>query len=426
MKTTKYLLISLIMCILFFNLLSCVRSSESTTNTTEKTKKESSITSSTSVQDVFELDYTFSLESSIYNHAKTQLSLLEENMHNNYLVEGDSIISKRANLWTYGAYFTMASRLARYDASDENIAILNNAVEELEWYRVKDRTDNHTVYASKNGEEKPAFYDDNVWLVLGFINAYKATQNIDYLNSAKSIMDWIYDGESTLGGIYWREFDALELDSVKQRNTCINGPAAYASLLLYEITSDSFYLNKGVRLYHWTRNNLYDKQNKVYWDNIKDNGSIDKNTFTYNTGTMLSSAVYMYRNMGLDIYLDDIKNILEGSYNVFVIPGMFSSVEDGEFILNNPWFNLYLYQGYFDVFKYIDYNYGKRLENVKKAIIYGLNNSLNSKGFIKEDWSGRRDDEHGYITQTKYLSAQIETMIILCDYQDTITKLLEK
>ncbi len=370
------------------------------------------------------INYNYSINGNLMEIALSQALLLDKHLRvlGNVAENNSSLIMVRANLWTYGAYFTAVNQLYNVSKTDVNLNRLDAAINELEWYRATNRSDEHLVYASHNGMEIPPFYDDNVWVVIGFIKAYETTKKAEYLDKAKAIMDYIYEGwqDDKIGGILWREFDFNEQTAEAnklnfERNTCINGPAAWASLLLYEITKDSNYLTWGIKIYDWTKNKLYDRSSKTYSDNISQFGSVNQKKWTYNTGTMLSAAAILYKLTKSDFYQKDVENLMEGSKS-FIEP--FKTVPKGEFYRvndDNPWFRVYLLQGFLDAFRYVDYEYGERLEAVKIAMLYGYNHR-DAQGFFKADWSNRVANEYKK-QKTLDVCGNIENIAILAQYE---------
>lgn len=369
------------------------------------------------------VNYNYTLHNKLKEVVAEQLSLVESKLKtpDGYVAEDTRLANfVRANLWTYSAYFTTVVQNYMMNPTNENKALLDKATEELEWYKATHREDEHLVYASKNGYEEPAFFDDNVWLVIGFINAYNHTKEAHFLDKALKVQEWIYTGWQEEGGLYWREFPESYEDSQKVRNTCINGPAAWAAMLLYEATNDFTHLDWAIKIYTWTKYNLYDKENKVYWDNISKDGIVNKWTFTYNTGTMMSAASLLYKHTLSDIYKEDVQNLMDGSHEVFYIANQFQSLPNGEFYKDNPWFRVYLVQGFYDAMRYVDVNYGIRLERVKNAILYGLENHIDERGFLWEDWSGRIINEgpsNKDHIRTLFAVGNTEILAILAQYE---------
>lgn len=135
------------------------------------------------------------------------------------------------------------------------------------------------------------YYDDNGWMTWGFLRAYAATHNDQYLAIARRDFQFILSGESSAlgGGIFWHE------QAKKSKNTCSNGPAIIDALKLYSITRQHAYLHTARKLYVWVNKHLLDYRDYLYFDNIALNGSIVRTKWTYNTGTMLIANCLFYR-----------------------------------------------------------------------------------------------------------------------------------
>jgi len=91
------------------------------------------------------------------------------------------------------------------------------------------------------------------------------------------------------GGIYWCE------QKKESKNTCSNAPGSVLALKLYEATKDTAFLNWGVRIYNWTKTNLQDTTDYLYFDNKNLSGKIGRQKYTYNSGQMLQATALLYK-----------------------------------------------------------------------------------------------------------------------------------
>lgn len=135
------------------------------------------------------------------------------------------------------------------------------------------------------------YYDDNGWMTWGFLRAYAATRNDQYLAIAQRDFNFILSGESSAlgGGIFWHE------QAKQSKNTCSNGPAIIDALKLYSITRRQAYLHTARKVYVWVNAHLLDHKDYLYFDNIALNGKIARTKWTYNAGTMLIANCLFYR-----------------------------------------------------------------------------------------------------------------------------------
>lgn len=326
-----------------------------------------------------------------------------------------STLSSVATLWTYGAYFTATASLMKVHKTDAMLDYAKSAIKELQLYKCKDKD----AYASNNGEERPVFFDDNVWLVLGLLDFYESTEDADFLSEAESVQSFIYTGwqESLGGGLLWREFSPDTAPEKYVRNTCINAPAIVASAKLYNVTGKTEYLQWAKKIYTWTKSTLKNNDLGTYFDCIDKNGKIDYAQFTYNSGCMLSAASLLYEITGEDEYAAEATSIAEASYALFAQtrPGV---PDGGDFYYDNPWFNVYLFYGYYDAYRVFGDEYKGYLERLKKGYDFAVERRLYDKrGLLYDRWDGsekRSDDEK---VSTLNALGNVECITVLSRYQ---------
>jgi predicted alpha-1,6-mannanase (GH76 family) len=115
--------------------------------------------------------------------------------------------NKYSYLWPYSATLSMMSAL--YEATrDENLLafIDEQVIEGLEMYRDTSREPNaYASYITANKSDR--YYDDNIWLVIDFVDLYTLTGRQRYLDKALDIWQFVLSGRDTVlgDGIYWCE-----------------------------------------------------------------------------------------------------------------------------------------------------------------------------------------------------------------------------
>lgn len=133
------------------------------------------------------------------------------------------------------------------------------------------------------------YYDDNAWLVLGFVEAYEVTKEKSYLDWARRTQKFVLSGwdDKMGGGIYWRE-------DKQTKNTCANGPSAAAAMKLYLVGKDKDQLDWARLIVDWTGKTFQDTDG-LFWDNIRLDGRINKRKWTYNSALMIRSYTLLYQ-----------------------------------------------------------------------------------------------------------------------------------
>ncbi|MDB5246703.1 MAG: glycoside hydrolase family 76 [Segetibacter sp.] len=211
------------------------------------------------------------------------------------------------------------------------------------------------------------FYDDNQWLGITSMDAYTRKKNKTHLNIGKEIYDYMMTGFDTVlnGGIYWQENKKIS------KNTCSNGPGIILALQLYKATKDKAYLDTALLLYTWMNENLKSPKG-LYYDNINiKNKRIGKAQYSYNTGTMLQSNVYLYECTGDKKYLKEATAIADSSLSFFYGNNKFR---------DNYWFNAVLLRGYQHLLQHNkDVKY---ILGFKKCLNPVLQNEKNEQGLF--------------------------------------------
>jgi hypothetical protein len=147
-----------------------------------------------------------------------------------------------------------------------------------------------------------AYNDDISWATIAFARAYLITGNTNFRNIAKSNFDAMYsrawDTTFTGGGLWWSTDRG-------GKNACINGPAAVAAGYLYNIYGDNSYLSKAQACYAWERRVLFQTNSGAIYDSISTNNSFNTWASSYNQGTFIGAANFLYRATGLPYYYQD-------------------------------------------------------------------------------------------------------------------------
>ena len=204
------------------------------------------------------------------------------------------------------------------------------------------------------------YYDDNQWIGIASLDAYKRTKEQKYLVLGKRIYHFMMSGYDTItgGGIYWVE------NKKESKNTCSNGPGILVALGMYEATREKNYLDTAIQLYSWTKKYLR-SPNGLYYDNynIKKH-KIDSAFYSYNAGTMLESSIWLYRLTKNNSYLKDATLTAQSASKRFL---------NDRFFKDDYWFNAVMLRGYLRLYQY-DKN-PKYLEKFRNCI----NNTLLSQ-----------------------------------------------
>jgi len=243
--------------------------------------------------------------------------------------------NRHSYLWPLCAYIQAANEMdVLYPKKDFMLPV----VKAIDQYYT-DRLPNagYQAYVTKEKHDS-RFYDDNQWVALAYLDAYKRCHKKQYLEKSEMIGRFMLGGLDTVagGGIYWNE------DNKSSKNTCSNGPGILVLLKLYNITHNKAYLSTAIALYKWTNNTLQ-APDGLYYDNINiTNHNIGKVKITYNTGTMLQSNVLLFLITKDQKYLDEAERIAKAGRGYFFKNGR---------LPEGYWFNAVMLRGYEELYK---------------------------------------------------------------------------
>ena len=294
-------------------------------------------------------------------------------------------------LWPYSGIISGTISLYKESTDNKYLSLLKDRLLpglELYWdtTRVPYSYQSYPTFAGHSDR----FYDDNVWLALDFCTLYETTQESKYLERAKDLYTFIYSGWSDElgGGIFWCE------QKRKSKNTCSNAPATVLGVKLYELTNDELYLEKAIETYKWTKDNLLDPADNVYWDNISLEGTVDKRKYTYNSGQMIEAAVLLYKHTKEKDYLSDAQKTAFASYQFFT---KYKDTVNGEqlFYPNSPWFNVILFRG-LKALCSIDKN-PEYINTIRENAYYAWYHTRDGNGLFGNDWSQKDEGKFKWL-----------------------------
>ena len=298
------------------------------------------------------------------------------------------------------------------------------------------QTKEWSVYGVNRGADKGSaavegvmnVYDDQMWLVRELIEAYKLTDNTEFLEKAEYLTAYVLDGwdctldanGNEIGGITWGP-------GYVTKHSCSNGPMVSPLVWLHEIYKNKadevtqhyidaadgetrktkqvkksdYYLEFAEKIYDWQKKYLL-RADGVYDDMMGGcspggpetetiNGIVYRKgitcrdkvgpAITYNSGTMLSGAADLFQVTGDSKYLDEAMSLSDASFNHFAVlgqtkPGYYSFDISGF----RNWFNGVLMRGYVDVYPAYD-GVADYIDSFQKNLDYGYENFLYN-GFL--------------------------------------------
>lgn len=294
-----------------------------------------------------------------------------------------------------------------------------------------------SVYSVDRGADpagkgyKENVYDDQMWIMREDMRAYKLTGKREYLDDAYHLARYVLDGwDCTLdksgkeyGGITWGP-------GYTSKHACSNGPVvsplvwlakyyktsnrqeSYYTLnedgirVSHDVPAYDYFLDFAKKVYDFHVNTFYNVNNKLFWDMcggksewktraIKgveyrqhvDIGGCSGETYSYNTGSLISGGADLYRLTGDSTYLDDIRQYINSATTGFTRPMAFTNKgkrvvlhlyhdKYGNAEQGRAWFNDVLIRSFIDANE-VDSSLGVTgIEYAQQNLDYAYDNNL--------------------------------------------------
>ncbi len=223
-----------------------------------------------------------------------------------------------AYLWGYSWALAAAEDVAGLPGGRAELPLVRTLANGLQGFW--DAGANPPAYAPtvSPGAGATKYFDDNAWVGLDLVGAWRLTHNPVYLRRAEAVLAYERTGwDQAVGGIYWN-------DRRLTRNACSNGPVAELAVRLYQATHQAGDLRFAERIYAWEKKTLVLSSGFVA-DNVNAAGMLQGGAWTYNQGTFIGAGVLLYRVTGRRTYLADARKTAE-----YVLHHMVQS--DGAFV----------------------------------------------------------------------------------------------
>lgn len=285
-------------------------------------------------------------------------------------------------LWPMSGIFSAVNVLAECDSAKYSVYQDSMVIAVEKYYDNKRVPAGYQAYPVQF-KKVDRYYDDNGLVGIDYIDAYKTSGNLAYLNKAKEVMTFIMSGwgNDWGGAVSWLE------GHKDQKPACSNGKATVLSLKLYEATGDTIYLEQGKRFYDWMLEHLEDDSLHIIWNSwLTEKGEVQKHAYTYNTGTMIQSAVRLYKATNDKRYLNDAERLAKGSFDFYV-----KNMENGvPYIADLPWFVVVLFRGYQELYE-VDGN-SRYIDAIIASADWAWVHAKDKAGLIYNDWTGRAQE----------------------------------
>ncbi len=166
------------------------------------------------------------------------------------------------------------------------------------------------------------YYDDNAWIGLDLVRAYRMLGDKSTLDYAAEVFAYLVSGwdndqnDVSPGGIFW-----VQADWNRDRTTASNAPTVELGLRLYQITGQDYYLTWARRIYDWLNAALLSPEG-LYYDKINRAGAVDNGRSAANQGTMIGAHVLFYEITHDRAYVQRANDILQTALELYAQVGL--------------------------------------------------------------------------------------------------------
>jgi predicted alpha-1,6-mannanase (GH76 family) len=170
--------------------------------------------------------------------------------------------------------------VARITRKPADLARVRRIIDQLRYYRAPGG-----MYMAR-AIRSLRYTDDNGWIGLDLLDAYDLLHDKRYLTNAEQIFAYLvseWDAKKG-GGIVWADGRGNHRD----HPTVSTGPASTIGFRLAALTHKAYYRTWAVRMYNWENAHLC-APNGLYWDNLRANGTINKDFVAYDQGVMIDA-----------------------------------------------------------------------------------------------------------------------------------------
>jgi fibronectin type 3 domain-containing protein len=181
-----------------------------------------------------------------------------------------------------------------------------------------------THFISNNGTlwSWDTWNDDIAWSVIACVNGYLITNNPAFLNVATNNWNMAYarGWDNVFDGGVWELMDDRN-EASGNKGGLSNWTTAIAACMIYEATSNAYYLTKAEQIYAWARCNCFNPATGAVYEGVGYDGMSDSDN-VYNSGLIEQAASTLYRLTGKIGYYNDamvVANHVIGNHNIMTV-----------------------------------------------------------------------------------------------------------
>jgi hypothetical protein len=326
-------------------------------------------------------------------------------------------------LWPYFATTGMLYHALKASYPVERI--FKELVEGFIYYRSGKLENGLVKYHSERGEmpdsgNGPCFFDDNIWTARNYLFAYEIFKEERYLHEAKLVTEYVCTGwNDALGGLVWNENGLTNNATTEEleRGLSANACASLVNSILYRLTREDKYLLWAKRFYDFCKK-TQDCETKIYYNGIhtciqngqRCDGDVNKDLYSYNTGSMILADLELYKITADIEYLEDAKASSEAAYSAFIRKDEISGIL---YAKDFVWFTAILAEGWQALAGVGSTQENNFLATLEKSIEYSFQHKSEA-GLLPHDLVCGWREEDNYDRMLLTHSGIAEIAVITC------------
>jgi hypothetical protein len=237
------------------------------------------------------------------------------------------VCRRNESLWPYADAWSALCTLAGLPQGDDAMSFLPGMLRGLRAYHRHHRSamtghdpvgfESSAVFPHGKGGD--VYYDDNSWLGLALCRHHELTACAEAAELSRRLFHFIVTGWSSVqswahpGGIRWM----VPANSVT-RNTCSNGPVAELAAVIAARDDDPEALEWSKRIYAWVNRTLRGSD-ELYLDHLDPDGTLHREIYSYNQGTMIGAGVLLLKTTGDPAYISQAESTASAAMKHFSV-----------------------------------------------------------------------------------------------------------
>lgn len=183
---------------------------------------------------------------------------------------------------------------------------------------------NVTLTIHKKEWSNNPFYDDLCWMCIAFARASKILENTEYLEIAKTNLDYLWENSRYEdGAMAWKR-------GVKTKHAITSCTFSIAACVIGSLLNDDSYFEKAIEALDYVINKLSNMDEGKVYDKIYEDGVYDYASYSYLQGTFIGACCLLHEYTGDDKYKEYATKAVEYTLTEVFTDGLMNNYREGD------------------------------------------------------------------------------------------------